>query len=334
MPTDRWNRLERLFIETVEQPADTRAAFLAAACGPDAPLRDEVTSLVAAAEASGDFLSASALAVFARQISTEGWSVQPGDRIGAYAVERRLGAGGTGEVWRARDDRLARDVAIKLLLPHPSTSAAERVQAFQHEARAAGALNHTNVLTVYDIGEHDGAPYLVTECLDGEPLRARLVSGPLSIDASLDVALQVARGLAAAHVHGIVHRDLKPENVFLARDGRAKILDFGLATLLDATRPTGSSHAPFGEPARSLFAGTAGYMAPEQIRGEPVDGRADIFALGVMLYEMLAGARPFGADSTLATLDAVLTRQPSDLMEVSPAIPPAVADVVRRCLAK
>src|SRR4051812_16128914 len=300
MPTDRWNRVERLFTETVAQPADTRAAFLAAVCGPDASLRDELTSLVTAADASGDFLSASALAVFARQISREGWSIQPGDQVGAYTVERRLGTGGTGEVWRARDHRLARDVAIKLLLPHPSASAADRVRAFQHEARAAGTLNHTNVLTVYDVGEHGGAPYLVTECLEGEPLRARMRAGPIAIDAALDIALQAARGLAAAHARGIVHRDLKPENVFIARDGRIKILDFGLATLLDAPRTGASSYAPAGELAASLFAGTAGYMAPEQVLGEATDGRADMFALGVMLYEMLGGRRPFAADSTLA----------------------------------
>ncbi|HEY7169955.1 MAG TPA: protein kinase [Vicinamibacterales bacterium] len=334
MPGDRWQQLERLFTAAVAQPAAARAEFLTAACGLDARLLAELTSLVTAAEAAGDFLSAPAIAVFAQQISREGWSVQAGDRIGSYTVGRRLGAGGTGEVWRARDPRLGRDVAIKLLLPHPSASAAERVRAFQHEARAAGALNHTNVLTVYDIGEHEGAPYLVTECLDGEPLRARLGAGPLPIDTALDVALQVARGLAAAHVHGIVHRDLKPENVFLARDRRAKILDFGLATLLDAPRPAASSPAPFGELARSLFAGTAGYMAPEQIRGEAVDGRADIFALGVMLHEMLGGLRPFRADNTLGTLDAVLTREPADLSQVSPAIPPAITSVVRRCLAK
>jgi len=334
MPGDRWDQLGRLFTEAVERPAGARAAFVAVACGPDARMRDELSALITAEEASGDFLSTPAIAVFAEQISREGWSVQPGDRIGSYTVERRLGTGGMGEVWRARDHRLARDVAIKLLLPHPSASAAERVHAFQREARAAGALNHTNVLTVYDIGEHDGTPYLVTECLDGEALRARIASTALSIDTALDIALQVARGLAAAHVHGIVHRDLKPENVFIAHDGRAKILDFGLATLLDAPWPAATSEAPFGEQARSLFAGTAGYMAPEQILGEAVDGRADIFALGVMLHEMLAGARPFTADSTLATLDAVLTREPSDLSKAQPAIPAAITDVVRRCLAK
>ena len=194
MPTDRWQRLEHLFIEVAAQPASLQEDFLARTCGSDVDLREEVRSLLSAMEESPGFLSAPALEVFARQIVREGWSVQPGDRIGSYTVERRLGAGGMGEVWRARDERLARDVAIKLLLPHPSN--VERGSAFQQEARAAGTLNHTNVLTVYDVGEYGGAPYLVTECLEGESLRARLGTAALSIDAALDVALQVARGLA------------------------------------------------------------------------------------------------------------------------------------------
>ena len=226
-----------------------------------------------------------------------------------------------GEVWRARDERLARDVAIKLLLPHPSGD--ERGRALAHEARAAGSLNHTNILTVHDVGECGGAAFLVTECLDGESLRARLGEGPLSIDAALDVALQVLRGLGAAHDRGIVHRDLKPENIFLARDGRVKILDFGLATLLD------SSSA-----AQSLAAGTAGYMPPEQVRGGDVDRRADIFALGAVLYEMLAGCQPFKGNGALATLDASLNLQPRDLTAVIPGISPRLAQVVSRCLAK
>jgi len=333
MPTDRWHRLEQLFTEAVAQPASMRADFLARWCGPDAGMREEIASLLTAAEQSGDFLSAPALDVFARQISREGWSVQPGDRVGAYTVERRLGAGGMGEVWRARDERLGRDVAIKLLLPHPS-NAAERGRAFQDEARAAGTLNHINVLTVYDVGDHAGAPYLVTECLEGESLRARLGAGALSVDAALDVALQVGRGLGAAHGRGIVHRDLKPENIFLALDGRVKILDFGLATLHDP--PARASRSPElpAQTTRSLVAGTAGYMAPEQVRRETVDRRADIFALGAVLYEMLAGSRPFAGDSTLETLDAVLTLQPPDLSDVNPEIPRALSHVVRRCLAK
>ena len=333
MPTDRWHRLEEIFTQAVEQPAAMRPDFVARACGPDAGMRDEIASLLTASEQSGDFLSAPALDVFARQVSREGWSVQPGDRLASYTIERRLGAGGMGEVWRARDERLGRDVAIKLLLPHPS-NAADRVGAFLREARAAGTLNHTNVLTVYDVGEHGGAPFLVTECLEGQSLRARLSAGALPVDAALDVALQVARGLGAAHARGVVHRDLKPENIFLAEDGRVKILDFGLATLRDAApHPSPSPERPT-EIMRSLGAGTAGYMAPEQARGEAVDGRADIFALGAVLYEMLAGRRPFKGDSTLGTLDAVLTQQPPDLSDLHPDIPQPLSHIVRRCLAK
>jgi dienelactone hydrolase len=333
MSTERWHRLQQLFHEAEEWPAGTRADLLSRACGDDAGMRDEIASLLAAKEQSGDFLTAAALDVFAQQISREGWSVQPGDRIGAYTVERRLGAGGMGEVWRARDERLERDVAIKLLLPDPS-NAAERVRALQREARAAGTLNHTNVLTVYDVGDHGGAPYLVTECLEGESLRARLGAGPLSVDAALDVALQVARGLGAAHRRSIVHRDLKPENIFLALDGRVKILDFGLATLHDPTPQTSSSEELPTESTRALVAGTPGYMAPEQVRGQFVDPRADIFALGTVLYEMLTGRGPFKGDSTLATLAAVLTLQPPDLADLNPEISPALSNIVSRCLAK
>ena len=332
MPTDRWQRLDGLFTEAVAQPAGLRADFLARTCGPDAGLRDDIASLLTAVDQSGDFLSAPALDVFARQISREGWSVQPGDRIGSYTVERRLGAGGMGEVWRARDERLGRDVAIKLLLPHPS-NADERVRALQHEARAAGTLNHTNVLTVYDVGEHNGAPYLVTECLEGESLRARLGAGALPGGRGARHRPPGRPGLGAAHARGIVHRDLKPENIFLALDGRVKILDFGLATLHDSARRRHSAGAP-AETTRSLVAGTAGYMAPEQVRGEAVDRRADIFALGAVLYEMLAGPRPFKGDSTLGTLDAVLTLHPPDLSDVNPEISPALSHIVRRCLAK
>ncbi|HVD92844.1 MAG TPA: protein kinase [Vicinamibacterales bacterium] len=331
MPTDRWHRLEQLFTEAVALPAAERTAFIARACGPDDGIRDELTSLLTAADDSADFLASSALDAFARQISREGWSVRAGDQLGAYTIERRLGAGGMGEVWRARDARLGRDVAIKLLLPHPS-NAADRILAFQREARAVGTLNHPNVVTVYDIGEHDGAPYLVTECLGGEPLRARLAGGALAIDAALDIALQVARGLDAAHTHGIAHRDLKPENIFLSGDGRVKVLDFGLATLLDPVpRP---SPLPADDTPRTSVAGTASYMAPEQVRGELADHRADIFALGAVLFEMIAGRRAFKGDSTLATLDLVLTFDPGDLSDVRPRIPPAVARIVRRCLAK
>ena len=331
MPTERWHRLEQIFTEAVEHPTDARSDFVERACASDTDMRQEIQLLLSAAEQSGDFLGAPALEVFARQIVREGWTVQPGDRIASYTIAGRLGVGAMGEVWRARDERLARDVAIKLLLPHPSN--VERRRAGEQEARTAGTLNHPNVLTVYDVGEYGGAPFLVTEYLDGESLRARLGAGVLSIDAALDVALQVARGLGAAHQRGIVHRDLKPENIFLARDGRVKILDFGLALLVEATA-TAQSAEVSSAAARSLVAGTVGYMAPEQVRGDDVDQRADIFALGAVLYEMLAGRAPFKGSTTLETLDASLTIEPRDLSHASPGTSSTIAHIVHRCLAK
>lgn len=341
MPTDRWRQTETIFTEALEQPSGRRGPFVARRCGADDSLRDEVTSLLWAAERSGDFLDGPALDTFARQVSREGWSVCPGDRIAAYTILERIGAGGMGEVWRARDDRLGREVAIKLLLPHAS-DAEGRVRAFEREARAAGALNHPNVVTLYDVGDHDGAPYLVTECLDGESLRARLGRGPIDVDAVLEIALNVAHGLGAAHARGIVHRDLKPENIFLVTDGRVKILDFGLASLR-ATRPgsgqsmlTDAADVPgqSDAAARTLDGGTAGYMAPEQMGGGPVDSRADIFALGAVVYEMLTGERPFRGRSAAEVLTVILTREPRDVSDLNPRISRALAQVVRRCLAK
>jgi serine/threonine protein kinase/formylglycine-generating enzyme required for sulfatase activity len=333
MSIERWRRVDEIFTEAMDQPAAMRADLVRRRCGADSDLHDEIAALLSASARSGDFLASPALDVFARQISREGWHVRTGDRVGVYTIGQRLGAGGMGEVWRARDDRLGRDVAIKLLLPHPS-DAAGRVAGFRREARAAGALNHTNILTVYDVGDHDGAPYLVMECLEGESLRTRLARGPLTVDAALDIVLQTSRGLGAAHALGIVHRDLKPENIFLGADGRVKILDFGLASLRDAsphpsTAPDGSSGAT-----QPIPAGTPGYMAPEQVRGEIVDGRADIFSLGAVLYEMLAGRRLFGQGSTLGTFDAVLTVEAPVLSDTNPAVPVALSDVMRRCLVK
>ena len=239
-----------------------------------------------------------------------------------------------GEVWRARDERLGRDVAIKLLLPHPS-NAAERVRAFQHEARAAGTLNHTNVLTVYDVGDHGGAPYLVTECLEGESLRARLGAGALAGGrGTRRRAPGCPRAWRRARAR---HRASRPEaGEHLPRAGRPR--EDPRFRPRDAARLGSRTASPSPETsaatARSLVAGTAGYMAPEQVRGEAVDRRADIFALGAVLYEMLAGRRPFKGDSALATLDAVLTLQPPDLSDVNPEISPALSRIVRRCLAK
>src|SRR5437868_9805548 len=211
-----------------------------------------------------------------------------GTKIGPYEIVALLGAGGMGEVYRARDPRLQRDVAIKVL-PGFISEDADRLRRFEQEARAAGALNHPNVLAVHDVGTHDGAPYLVTELLEGSSLRARLTSGPLSGRKAIEYAVQIAHGLAAAHDKGIVHRDLKPDNIFLCRDGRAKILDFGLAKLKtsEAEDATVTHLAHLDQTGSWIVLGTAGYMSPEQVRGEKADSRSDIFSFGAVLYEAL-----------------------------------------------
>jgi len=249
-----------------------------------------------------------------------------GSRLGPYAILAPIGAGGMGEVYRARDPRLGREVAVKVL-PADIQGDGDRLRRFEQEARAASALNHPNILTVFDTGSQDGTVYLVTELLEGETLRERLAGGALPARKSTEIAIQVARGLAAAHERGIVHRDIKPENLFLTRDGRVKILDFGLARL----QPSNLAEAPTiltgTEP--GVVLGTVGYMAPEQVRGQPADHRADLFALGAVLYEMLAGRRAFQKDSAAETMTAILREEPPEL-----AVPPGLDRVVRHCLEK
>ena len=219
-------------------------------------------------------------------------ALTPGARLGPYEVLALVGSGGMGEVYRARDARLARDVAIKVL-PVAFSSDPDRLGRFEQEARAAAALNHPNILAVHDLGQHDGAPYIVSELLDGQTLRERLDDGPLAVRKAVEIAIQIAHGLADEK--GIVHRDLKPENIFLTSDGRVKVLDFGLAKLTQAdvavASVSGLPTTPNTVP--GLVLGTIGYMSPEQVRGLAVDHRADIFAFGTILYEMLAGRRAF-----------------------------------------
>jgi eukaryotic-like serine/threonine-protein kinase len=322
-----WQRLNDVFADAFEAPRAERAARVNQACGDDDALRSEAMAMLSAADDSGDFLEASAIDTLAQEVAADGSSLWPGERVGVYRVEWLLGSGGSGEVWRAHDERLGRDVAIKVLLPH-FASDADRLRRFQQEARAAGALNHPNILAVYDVGEHRGAPFLVCECLEGESLRKRLESGPLPVDETLAIALQITRGLTTAHARGIVHRDLKPDNVFLRSDGGVKILDFGLAKL----RLPGVDEP--GQTITGVIAGTPAYMAPEQVRGAEVDGRADLFALGAMLYEMIAGRRPFAGSSTVETLHAILAVDPPAISDLRREVPPAVAHIVHRCLEK
>jgi Tol biopolymer transport system component len=262
-----------------------------------------------------------------------------GARLGPYEIVAPLGAGSMGEVYRARDPRLDRDVAIKVL-PTASSANPNGPRRFEQEARAAASLSHPNILAIHDFGTDGGVQYVVSELLVGQTLRGVLAGGALPTSKTIEYAVQVATGLAAAHDQGIIHRDLKPENLFVTRDGRVKILDFGLAKLMDVT----AGGAMSGE--ASLYAtrvvattpgvvlGTAGYMAPEQVRSQHTDQRTDIFALGVVIFEMLSGRRPFAEPSAIETMTAIATKDPPDLATLGTTVQPAVARIVRRCLEK
>ncbi|MCI0541973.1 MAG: serine/threonine protein kinase [Verrucomicrobiales bacterium] len=286
-----------------------------------------------------------------------------GTKLGPYEVRASIDAGGMGEVYRARDTRLNRDVAIKVL-PKDFASDPGRLRRFEQEAKTLAALNHPNVLTIHDAGVHDGAPYLVSELLEGKTLRKEMESwsGAVSVPSTAvadrrysglpvrkatEYALQMAHGLDAAHGKDVIHRDLKPENIFITRDGRVKILDFGLAKLRENPKseirdPKSSVNAEASTVVQAatestepgMILGTPAYMSPEQVRGEPADHRADIFAFGCVLYEMLSGMRVFRRETPVASMNAVLSEEPPDIAATNAAIPLALERVVRRCLEK
>lgn len=278
-----------------------------------------------------------------------------GTSLHHYQVIAKIGAGGMGDVYRGHDARLGRDVAVKVL-PGEFASDGARLQRFEQEAKTLAALNHPNILSIFDTGVQNGTPYLVSELLEGQTLRETLGSTPnvpLPSRKAADYALSMAHGLAAAHAKGIIHRDLKPENIFITKDGRVKILDFGLAKLREPS-PAASRHplpadgkgqaegssidqeaatrVQVTEP--GVVLGTAGYMSPEQVRGDDADPRSDIFSLGCILYEMLSGQRVFRKDSAIQTMNAILTEEPRELAEANPNVPPAFDRIVARCLGK
>jgi Tol biopolymer transport system component len=257
-----------------------------------------------------------------------------GTKLGPYEVVAPAGAGGMGEVYRARDTRLGRDVAIKVL-PEALANDADRLRRFEQEARTIAALNHPNIVAIHDIGAHDGTPFLVSEFLEGQTLREKLESGPIPVRRAIEYALGIAQALAAAHDKGIVHRDLKPENMFVTRDGRIKVLDFGLAKLV---RPEDNHETAvtLTNPASlpGMVVGTVGYMSPEQVRGEPIDPRSDIFSFGAVLYEMLTGKRAFKRETSAETMTAILRDEPQALNDTGWQGPPELQRILVRCLEK
>ena len=261
--------------------------------------------------------------------------LRPGTHLGPYEVVSPIGAGGMGEVYKARDTRLGRDVAIKVL-PAEFAGDPDRLRRFEQEAQAVAALNHPNIVSLYDIGTYEGSPYLVSELLEGESLRQRLTVAPLPPPKAMELAVQIAQGLAAAHEKGIIHRDLKPENLFITRDGQAKILDFGVAKLLPKREPAERSVAPTvlegTDP--GIVMGTAGYMSPEQVRGLPVDHRSDIFSFGCVLYEMVTGRRAFAGATAADTMAAILTQEPPGPSGIHQAVPLPLSRVIAHCLEK
>ncbi|HEX8151194.1 MAG TPA: protein kinase [Pyrinomonadaceae bacterium] len=335
MTPERYQRMKAIFYSALEREAADRPAYLDGAVGDDAALRAEVERLIAAHEREGSFLDAPAYEVAAHMLADEPAASLVGRLISHYRVVELLGSGGMGDVYLARDERLGRRVALKLL-PEYLTGDASRVRRFRQEARAASALNHPNILTVYEIDQTGGRYFIATEYVEGVTLRRRLKDGPLPPGEALDIAAQLAAALSKAHQAGIVHRDVKPENVMVNGEGHVKLLDFGLAKYNPGSGPA-DADAPTSDVAHTapgMLMGTTAYMSPEQARGLAVDARTDIWSLGVVLYEMTTGRQPFAGQTASDVLVAVLDREPDFLDARLVAAPAELGRVLRKVLQK
>jgi len=351
MKPERWRQIERLYYAALERAPDERAAFLAEACAGDESLHGEVVSFIAAGDRVGSFLEAPA-DEFAETVAAAPQQSLAGQILGHYRIVSLLGRGGMGEVFLGEDTLLKRRVALKLLAARFTTDP-ERVRRFEQEARAASALNHPNIITIHEIGTENGAHYLVTEFIEGETLRRRMQSGELTLSKALEIAAQVASGLTVAHEAGIIHRDLKPENVMVRPDGLVKVLDFGLAKLSELRNAECGMRNEEAEPLMraspdnpqsairnphstepGLVMGTVSYMSPEQARGLKVDHRTDIFSLGVMIYEMVTGRRPFEGATGSDVIVEILRSAPLPVSQLKLGLPPELERMINRMLAK
>ncbi len=337
MEAERWRQTSQLYHAALLRAVPDRAAFVREACGDDDALRREVESLLALDGTAQNFLNAPAAGAAARLMTDVHHASLIGRQLGAYRVVSLLGAGGMGEVYRARDTKLGRDVAIKIL-PRLFVSEPERLARFEREARMLASLNHPHIGAIYGLENVDGVPALVLELIDGLTLADRLAKGPLPVQEAVTIARQIAEALDAAHEKGIIHRDLKPANIKVTSDGVVKVLDFGLAKAGagDGAGPdlSQSPSVTVDGTRDGVILGTAGYMSPEQARGQAVDKRTDIFAFGAILYEMLSGQRAFRGETAMDTITAILNEGPPDLSTAERHIPPALTRIVDRCLKK
>ncbi len=333
MNAERYRQIDALAEAALKHEGARRSDFLERACGSDRELLEQVNALLQAYDAPDEFLEKPAFEAWACDVAdTNSETSLAGRQVGRYIVKARLGAGGIGEVWLAQDSELGREVALKFL-SRELAGDTDQARRFRQEARTASSLSHSNLVTIFDIGEFEGRQFIAQEYIRGNTVREALASSPFQIEAAAEIAMQIAAGLGAAHAAGIVHRDIKPENIMIRPDGTVKIVDFGIARFTDrADKPVYRVSTGLTRP--GMILGTARYMSPEQARGLEVDGRSDIFSMGVVLYEMLTGAAPFNGATPSDVLAAILTYDPAPLSRNSRTVPPEFERIIRRCLAK
>jgi len=336
--SDRWQRIEALFHAALELKPEVRREFLEKSCGSDAELLKELESLLDSADKPVDFLQ-KPVHQAVRQIIEErrAETISPGTQLAHYEIISMLGAGGMGEVYLAEDLRLRRKVALKMLVPELTRDERD-LRRFEHEAHAASALNHPNILTIYEFGQADGLNFIASEFIEGATLGQRLTNGGFELSTAVDIAIQIASALAAAHACGIVHRDVKPDNVIVRTDGIVKVLDFGIAKLSERRigetirRKASAIASSTSEP--GMIQGTARYMSPEQARGTVVDARSDIFSLGSVIYEMVTGRAAFEGETASDVIAEILKGEPPPLAEVAPEVPLELERIINKALRK
>src|SRR5436190_4302004 len=347
MTPARLQTVEEIFHAALDQEPDRVDAFLDAACEGDEVLQRKIEALLDSHQRAGSFIETTVADIATRVIENEQADLLVGQTIGHYKISKRIGSGGMGEVYLASDITAGREAALKLL-PTRFTSDAERLKRFQQEERALVGLNHPNILTVYEIGEDHSTHYIASEMIEGETLRQRLMRGRMEVGEAVDIAIQVASALAAAHETGIVHRDIKPENIMLRPDGYVKVLDFGIAKLAESAFAKPPSQC-FGVPGATAdgagsmtlaetnlgsILGTVRYMSPEQARGAQVDKRTDVWSLGVVLYEMVTGHAPFTGDTPGEVMSSILEKEPPPLTSYNKRTPAELRQVIGKALRK